>query len=199
MSPAVLLVAFSMTTPEFSLPASGWEKLARALQSFSRAPSEENCKAVDKLLPASMHLMYDDSPEAQRALEQLEAALPTLEHLVTSKSRLGVGLAFRLFVTMSDGHLAEELDIILGKLIRLDPVMFLEELQSVRPAYPVEGLDGLVGNLGDEFVDDFKGQCEQLHLRLKAIESVDRRDLAQVRGRCERALIESLKGTCDAA
>lgn len=190
----LLLVTFTAGA-RFSLPPSGWQALARALGQFRRTPSERNSAAVSNLLPTAGHLLYDNSSEADKAYAQLEAALPTLETAVVSKNRSSVRLAFRLFA-MADGHSAEQLDIMLGRLIRLDTVMFLDELGHAQPPYPTEVLGGLVGNLGEEFVDDMAAQCDEFRLRLKAIERIKNRRLAHWRATCSGELRRQLNAYC---
>lgn len=130
---------------------------------------------------------------------------PSNGHSATSASEQQV-LAFRaavaggdrasvraLFALNSDGAAAEDKDIVLGGLIRVHPRLFLEELRrsghgSCRPC-----LEGILGNLGDEFVDRFAAQAEELGKRRQALLSVSDKDLAPLRDACIRVLDDQIR------
>lgn len=111
--------------------------------------------------------------------------MQVLEQRVLMKERESVELAFRMR-HIADGAFLEDLDIILGKLIRVDPELFLSELQRAR--VPPRAMDGLVGNLGDAYVDQMERQCKEMRLRRQALNSVLRRSLIQTKGQAITAL-----------
>ncbi|MGZ3717589.1 MAG: hypothetical protein ACXWR1_04715 [Bdellovibrionota bacterium] len=86
----------------------------------------------------------------------------------------------------SDGGEAEEIDIAIGKSIARHPKNFLVALKKNRAK--VQQLGPMLGNLGEEFVDQLEMQRIELKRRLKAIQSVSDRDLDSVRSECEKGL-----------
>ena len=130
---------------------------------------------------------FTNSPEENEANKAIYASGPmgVLEKRLLMKERESVELAFRMR-HIADGAFLEDLDITLGKLIRIDPEMFLSELQ--RAHVPVQAMDGLVGNLGDEYVDQMERQCEEMGLRKKALERIAQSSLLQTRNRALSAL-----------
>jgi hypothetical protein len=108
-----------------------------------------------------------------------------LEDRIKAGQRNSIKLAFSLF-TISDASFSEALDIMLGKMIRKYPHLFLQELLIHRSF--VTRLDALLGNLGEEFVDDEIGERNELKLRLEAIKSVNDRKLINIKLDCIREL-----------
>lgn len=88
--------------------------------------------------------------------------------------------------TETDGGDAEDIDIAIGNGIRRNPKNFLAALKKNRSKVP--RLDSALGNLGPEFVDDFKKQRVELEKRLAAIQSVKDATLKAVRAECETEL-----------
>ncbi len=91
---------------------------------------------------------------------------------VSSGELLFVKLAFEILPFL-DGELAEVALMSLGQSITASPYIFLNELQR---HYDIitgrDALDGLVGNLGPEYVDRFEEQVKILKVRRAAIRSV---------------------------
>ncbi len=71
-----------------------------------------------------------------------------------------------------DGHIAEEWDIEIGRLIKTHPTNFLKTLKIYRSR--IKRIDALVGNFGPEWVDNFKKQKVEASLRIKALERTKR-------------------------
>jgi hypothetical protein len=86
----------------------------------------------------------------------------------------------------SDGAAAEDIDIAIGKSILHNPKNFLIALWENRSG--VQRLDALLGNLGPDYVDDFKKQKIELEKRLAAIHSVRDPAVKKVRAECEEQL-----------
>lgn len=59
---------------------------------------------------------------------------------------------------LSDGAISEDISITLGKLITKNPCLFL--LITKENPHLLIAPGGLVGNLGEEYVDRFKAQKE---------------------------------------
>ncbi|PWU12998.1 MAG: hypothetical protein C5B49_15260 [Bdellovibrio sp.] len=117
------------------------------------------------------------------------ASLANEHSAVLKKAEAGHLKALReAFVlhTKTDGWEAEEIDIALGKSIRLNPRNFLTALKENRSKVP--SLGSTVGQLGPDFVDDFSKQKIELQKRLSAIQSVKDASLKTVREECETVL-----------
>jgi hypothetical protein len=142
-------------------------------------PTPQNAKAVTEM-------SYARPLTEEKKMEAIETDLDVLETEVISGDREAVRLAFRLFEA-TNGHVAELLSQIVGRLIRIQPRLFLQEL---RHAWPVPRLDALVGALGDAFVDREEAQKYELAARAAALKQVQDSSLRKVRDAC---LIELTK------
>jgi len=91
----------------------------------------------------------------------------------------------------SDGHVAESLDIAIGKSIINNPGNFLRAYK--RHKAKVMRLGALVGNLGTDYVDDFSAQAVELRKRIAALESVKELELRSAAKECIQQLQEQLK------
>jgi hypothetical protein len=67
----------------------------------------------------------------------------------------------------SDGDVAEEWDIQIGKLIKTHPTNFLKTLKVYR--HKVQRIDALLGNFGPELVDNTAAQKEEANSRIAAL------------------------------
>jgi hypothetical protein len=90
----------------------------------------------------------------------------------------------------SDGHVSEELDIVIGKSIKESPAEFLTLLRKYR--LKVNRLDALLGNLGPELVDNFKMQADEVRQRIRALESVSDAELKFLAVECIGILQQKL-------
>jgi hypothetical protein len=144
-------------------------------------PTPEGAKQV---LSAS----YRDSSSADP--DRLFNDLELLAVQVAAGDREAVRLAFRLY-SEADGAYAETLDILLGRIVRIHPTLFLEELQrqraQVRPRAPrtFDGVvSGILGNLGKEYVDRTRAQVYETERRIASLQSVSNPGLRQSRDHC---------------
>jgi hypothetical protein len=79
----------------------------------------------------------------------------------------------------------EELDIAVGKVIKKRPKIFLKALKEYGKSTE---FDGLLCNLGDEYVDEFNKQLIEIDLRIKAIRSVKESELVEIQDKCLNVL-----------
>ena len=108
-----------------------------------------------------------------------------LERQVFSRDRVAVKLTFKLR-SIADGGFSEDLDIMLGTLVRIDPKLFLEELSSAKPE--VQQLDHLLANEWAIYVDRMDAQCLENQLRIKSLESIKDTSLKKIKYRCIETL-----------
>jgi hypothetical protein len=94
-------------------------------------------------------------------------------------------------LTKSDGSVAEDLDIAIGKSITSNPINFLKAYKKHKES--VTRLDALVGNLGPGFVDDFPRQATEIRKRIKALAAINDSLLKPVASECIEALKKHLQ------
>ena len=152
--------------------ATPWER-------YLAVPSPEHARRV-------VALEYSTDGSADRPFERQDEDLALLSVQVLSGDREAVDLAFRL-LQHSDGHGAETLDIMLGRLIRVRPRLFLQALMVVRPH--LSRLDGVVGNFGGEYVDRFDAQKYEARQRIRALRGVSDPVLQALRDECIAHLV----------
>ena len=164
-----VVIVFAMTAGTLSTVTAPtpWER-------YLMAPSGQNARHVSELSYSTR-----ETPEAES--RRLGDDLALLSIQVGAADREAVRLAFRLR-ERADGVSGETLDILLGRLIRVSPTLFLEELASVRSR--LHRLDGLVGNFGPEYVDRTEAAALESQLRIAALQSVRGARLRAVRDQC---------------
>lgn len=121
-----------------------------------------------------------------------EANVSALESKAQAGERESIRQLFGLLFH-SDGAVTEAIQIALGKVITRHPQKFLEELQERGITANSTFLEGLLGNLGEPFVDNFKGQVEELKTRRAALLSVDEVSLQDVRDQCVNELDDEIE------
>lgn len=188
--------AFTFAKSTEESPSINWSALSKTFQAYVEYPSATNASKVTKLLPESEHVKYTGSKIENEAIEVIYQGLPMLQRQVEAREKQAARLAFRL-MTITDGASSEALDIMLGKLIRIDPKLFLEELRKSN--YIKIGqyrFDGLVGNEGDEFVDKEQAQCLEQRLRIESLSKIKENILLPLRDICISTLNDSLNKYC---
>jgi len=89
--------------------------------------------------------------------------------------------AFSLY-SKSDGGDAEDIEIAIGKSIAVNPKNFLIALKKNRAL--VKSLGGMVGNLGEDFVDQPAKQQAEKEKRVSALHKVADASLVGLRDEC---------------
>lgn len=121
--------------------------------------------------------------------DYLISDLQILENQVISGDKCSINLAFRL-LEKSDGIIAESIDIILGKLIRIDPGLFLSALDNNRNRKI--DINSLACNLGEGYVDNLSAMMYEINMRIQAIEKVRDKRLISTREKVLKVLREHL-------
>lgn len=173
--------------------APNWPRLCDAYKTFRANPDSRNASAVTGLLPKRLNLPLPKTRDEQRCWYYIADHLEVLSKKVQAGDVEAVRLAFRL-MAISDGHMSEELDIMLGKLAIPHPRLFLKLLAENREL--VVRLDALLGNLGEEYVDRFEAQCLALRRRVRALQTVTDTSLAHVRDEAIAALKDQISDYC---
>lgn len=160
-----------------------WDAIHGAFAAYCDYPSDKNAVKVIGLLPDS-GIQYSGAKQEHDTIDFVYSNLVMVERQVLSRDPNAVRLAFRL-KTIADGAFAEDLDVLLGRLIRIDPTLFLQQLKEHGR---VNRLDGLVGNLGDPYVDRFDAQRLEIQKRIGALKSVSDPALKELADRCIQEL-----------
>jgi hypothetical protein len=135
--------------------------------------------------PANAAKVKDVSYGTQASDETVELDLMLLQVQVQAGDRAAIGLAFRLLVK-SDGHRAESLCIMLGRIIRPNPAMFLRELRTAKLDPTLLG--SLVGDFGPEYVDRTLAHLYEARQRIAALRTVNDPELHDLRESCIKEL-----------
>jgi len=146
-----------------------WNKALDAYTIFasSKYPQEAQGSLVLKFLPAES--ACDGSNTEIPDLMIDSDYFREVTRLAYAGNQTAAEIMFRLsLLVCSDGEHSEAMDIALGKLIRPQPAMFLSLLNKSA----ISDLDGILGNLGESFVDQSSKSIEELQLRYDALASV---------------------------
>ena len=164
---ALLLLLLS---PACFAKENDWEDVEAALREYVDYPSSENANNAVKALPLE-HAPWGNSSPAYRSSRFMyeNRQFSMLSHQVAAGHEESVRLAFRLF-SIADGAFVEDLQIILGALIRAEPQLFLTELE--RSALPQSYYYGLALNDGEAFVDRLDAQCLEAQRKIDSLNSV---------------------------
>ena len=147
-------------------------------EAYVSKPTSENARRVEVMA-------YSSQGSEPGDLREIETDLGILESQIVASDAEAVRLGFRL-LGKADGHVGELLSEMLGRLIRINPRLFLKELKAHRSSVP--GLGSLVAALGYAFVDRFDAQAYEREARAAALKSVTDPHLRAVRDECLRAL-----------
>ncbi len=189
-----LFSSISNATSNDTTPSVNWAALKSAFEEYANYPTGDNAKKATALLP-SEHISYTGEEDEDETIKFIyeRYQLGMLERQVISGERQAVRLAYNL-ISIADGAFAEDLDIMLGQLIRINPTLFLEGLNEYQGL--VERFDALAGNKGDVYVDRLKAQCYEMKLRIDSLSKVKEPHLKYVKNKCIEALRDSLNRYC---
>jgi hypothetical protein len=162
-------------------------QLSSEWNNYVNDPSEGNALKVYNLLPEKGHVRKEDSDLDLE--KKIYKNLTIIENRINQKKGNSVKLAFRLF-TISDGAFTEELCIMLGHLIRLDPSLFLTELKE---HYHLVHLPVLLCNYGPDYWDSQDKVKIETQERIKFLEMVQNKGLNDLREECIGILSQYLE------
>lgn len=164
-----------------------WADFEKAWDNYLINPTHDNSVKAYNLLPDKvMGGDYPDGSQTRRIFSKIDQ----LDKLVQQGNRDALRLAFRL-LTIADGEYAEGLQIEIGKLIYSNPRLFLQELKNYRRL--IVSIDGLVGNLGPDYVEELELNKKETEKRIKSLKQVVDKDLIETRDECLTELDRQLK------
>ncbi|MGO9017487.1 MAG: hypothetical protein ACLQVJ_03955 [Syntrophobacteraceae bacterium] len=192
---AVLVCVLSAGLALGAEPVVQWEELSASLRAYFEYPTPENAKAAYKHLPVAGRVRTTGRQIEIKTVELWHSNIRLLERQAISGDAEAVRLAFRLF-SIANAAYTEDLEILLGKLIRINPRLFLKELAGNKERAGRFSLGGLLGNKGEEYVDLIMAQCLENRLRRAALQSVSDYPLRQIRDECTRELDRQWHAYC---
>jgi len=154
---------------------------------FISKPNVTNYKICQKQIGDSLSGKYKalNSPTYVQLIEN-DSIWKVLE-LIDRGNRYAAELCFQ-FYPLFYGHseLQEFFDIHLGKLINRDPEFFLILFKKYvyKNRKYTYGVNGLLGNYGDEFVDNPDKQLSETKKRIESLERIKDQNYIEVRDYC---------------
>jgi len=152
-----------------------WDSLEKAWINFERFPSEKMLEHVYNILPDKqfvnqtrgyvkisgkvMNLIWKDN-------------LYLLKKEIYSSNRNAVKVALRLLI-LSDGVYTQSLTSILGNLIRINPQLLIEELDSHKQIISDKILSSILMNFGPYYVDILERYILEIRRRMDSIKKVN--------------------------
>jgi len=166
-----------------------WAGLKQAFEEYANYPSGTNATKVSSHLPKKNRFAFSNPELAHEAIEFIydRYQLGMLERQVLSGDKQSVMLAYNL-LSIADGGFAEDINITLGTLIRINPKLFLEGLREYQGL--VGRISSLVGNQGYVYVDRLEASCYDQQLRIDSLSAVKDAELQDVKDKS----IEALRG-----
>ncbi len=178
------LITFILTLISLTSLAqtSKWVDFEMTWNKYMGQPTHENAVKVYRQLPDKV--MGKDLPD-ERLTNKIFEDWDKIGKKISTGNKDAIQIGFKLF-TIADGAFQEDLGIDLGRLIVINPKLFLQELRSHR--HLIVSLEGLVGNYGEEFVDQKELQLKETEKRIKSLETVNDSALASARTECLKEL-----------
>jgi len=154
---------------------------------FVLKPNASNYKICQEQINDSLSGKYKalNSPTYVQLLKN-DSVWKVLE-LIDRGNRYAAELCFQ-FYPLFYGHseLQEFFNIHLGRLIKTDPEFFLKSFKKYvyRNSKYTYDVKGLLGNYGDEFVDNPEKDLGETKRRIESLERVKEKDYIEVRDYC---------------
>ena len=161
-----------------------WDEILNAAQTYFTSPTSKNAHKFYAVLPTKTRNWEETfKGDFEKARSLIWDNLDVLNKQVLKADRNAVKIAIWLFNIM-DGIYSEWLVSMLGDLIRVDPKMFLEEIEvkfaSLNSGYILCNGDILDG----ESTASNDAKRKELELRITALETVKDVNLAGFRDEC---------------
>jgi hypothetical protein len=171
-----MFAGFLAVLPIAAIAGTPWEN-------YVENPTPENASRVQKAT-------YSGNIKEQERRERLYDDLWILEEQVIACDQEAVRLAFRL-LQESDGHYAGTLCRMLGRLVRINPKLYLVECKRAKSFTP-ELFPGLL-NFPDAYIDRPIAHEYEREARIKALSKVKNLSLRKIRNEALEALQEGNK------
>jgi hypothetical protein len=164
-----------------------WARVREAFESYCQSPSADNANMVLAAMPDSFSYQQGDFTEFAAASRYIfnGRLFKVLKKLVHKGDKPALRIALRTLYISSGRD--DMVCILIGKSIRVDPILFLEEFKA--SGLERAWLDLILTGFGWEDEGYPELSDREIRLRLRSLQSVDRPDLIDIRDIC----IERLK------
>lgn len=160
-----------------------WEK-------FIDQPNKANYELCRKMVNDSLYGPYDENTYGEKINTPTQLYLidnwdlyGKFLKLVRKINPYAVELAVQLY-PLTDASTTVDLFASVGTIIKIEPVFFLSVLKKyeVTNKYVIEGM--ATGKPLEKFVDNIEGQIAENKERIRALETVKKEDLIELRNQC---------------
>ena len=187
----ILLFIIILLPTSLSANEVDWVEIKNAFSDYVNEPNDISAnKAIKSLPEVYTQLKSKESLSASEYIYNYNQ-FGMLERQVISSHQPSVRLAFRLR-SFADGGFSEDISILLGQLIRINPTLFLSELVIAKPK--VKSYGNFL-NEGEIFVDRFTAQCHELALRREALKTVTNPNLQEAKNEFILIVTEALSAS----
>ncbi|MGB8958667.1 MAG: hypothetical protein WCC00_06600 [Candidatus Aminicenantales bacterium] len=158
-----------------------WTTVREAFEAYCRLPSADNANTVLAALPDNSSYREGDFEQFAAAFRYIHDGRPfrVLGKLVRKGDRLALRIAFKTMHVSVGGPYDEKWCDLIGRAIRVNPILFLEEfkMSGLERAW----LDLISGGYGSADEGYRELSSKEILLRIKALKTVDRSDLSELR------------------
>lgn len=171
----LLIIINCMTFAE----ESEWKNIIHRWDIYCLKPSSKNAQIINNALTNIKDTTFTE--HQRQALGNMYNKINILAKRISLCDSEAIKMAFLLYPYI-DGSFAEEIDIYLGKVIIKNPYLFLKMLS--RYENKVKNINGLLGNLGEEYIDNECKSKKEIKLRIKALTRVRDKKYNNIRHKC---------------
>ena len=187
----VFLLNFS-ADQENTKQTTNWATVREAFEAYCKSPSADNANKILAALPNNFSNREGDFDQWVSAVNYVYKGQPfrVMDELVRKGDKLALRVACKTLF-MSDAAFGEDLCGLIGRAIRVNPRLFLEEIKLSSLDSDILG-SILAGNID---ADEYRPEVvnKEIQLRIKSLKTVNRPDLLELRDVCIIKLKESLK------
>ncbi len=138
-------------------------KLKAQYDTFLANPGNHELEKLLQILPNKREKIGD-----HQVMDYIFMNLEPLEALAWQGNSIAIDVLFKMLY-LTDAAYSEQLSIILGLTINDHPREFLNSLTKNYQINGIKRLDSLLGNLGEDYVDEFEKQLVELEKRYQKI------------------------------
>jgi len=173
-----------------------WEEAKELIDIFLKNPSKENAEIICEFL-LGKGKSYKDQPEWIGKLLQYSIegdAGEIIRYEILAGNLWAAKVAYRL-IDLSDGHFTEELCRTFGRLIRINPRVFLETIKTNPDTHHIKCSVLFSPFIENELYDDNLEDMRRHEYieRIRALMTVDMPELKAIRDRCVAILQAELR------
>ena len=170
-----------------------WDRIRIAYDKYSAYPTSENAKVVLDLFP--LESTNTEKGNREHGLDHifLSDNFMILENEILAGERNSVEIAFRLLIC-SDAGYSERLYLTIGKLIRINPRLFIEVYSwYLNQSLYFKRAEQPVYMVNEAYFQRISAHKYELEMRIKALERVTDQIFLVTREACIKRLRKAIK------